>query len=119
MRNLCLFVIGLAAIGIAHGAENTGIYYFVDCSAGDLSHLVFRDTKGVEVDFGQAGRKNQLGGLTLCAGPYEDEPNKALVGKPFRIKWNHQETQVYLDPPNWSKVGLRAVPTIISIKQAD
>ena len=116
MKILYLLMICMIATGVARGAENTGTYTFVDCSEVELFHLTFRDQAGNEIDFGPAGKNNQLSGVPLCVGPYKDQPNPQFIGKPFRIKWHMQEAEVYLDPPNWDKIGWRPVPTILSIQ---
>ncbi len=92
---------------------------FMDCSMGDLYHIVFGTGDPGDpgyFDFGDGN--NDLSGYDLCVEDPEGNTtgNPQYIGKQFKITYNDLLAKVYCDFPDEMPNCIRPVKTIVSLE---
>jgi hypothetical protein len=93
------FIIGLLAVSLFsscgsnesknHSGEIIATFEYVEL--GDYYHLIFKDDKGEEWDFGYGQSQNSLGSFDFG----NEQSNPDLVGKKFKIVWENKKVNSY------------------------
>ena len=94
--------------------SNPTVATFTGAEMGDYFHLIFQDTLGNTLDFGNG--KNKLGDVKL----YDEDfvSNNEFIGKKFRITWDWKENSFYCCEGAMNNITAH-VPSIVQLDLLD